>query len=499
MGLNETKHPIEQKILLLILTLCLTPPLLFVYLAVKGSRLTHEETVGVELEEDAVQIATAFDRFMKRRLGRMRALARHSGREMTWGEMKETVGEEGLSQAVMAWGADWRVNVEPVPGAGRSAAPEGAAEAVDAWLEESGWRPGDESIFDLKLKTPEGRDETYLGLVFSDPSGGLIGFLDPVSRLMTEFREQERLVLNPILVRSKRLGVIYWFAGDWRGDEQLEVPGDEDKRRWFSTELGGRPYLLGRAASQRTAWLMGSNKPTGTVWEFLPAYEMDGYLAVQQRLIWQAALIAIGLVIVLMFLAKALARHVVLPMQELREQAERLARGDLDVRVNVTSHDEMADLADSFNSMADRLRTTYGALEQRLGQNRVHANHIAVLNEITQAIIQVRQVGNIFEILGRELGKIIPHDMLCLGMIDPERGIMFVTYVEPTWVMGLLPEGWVPLEGVAAWASGGAGPDGECAAGGRSGGFRERGFRGRGVPQCDDHAAAGRRGAWWGF
>jgi two-component system cell cycle response regulator len=48
---------------------------------------------------------------------------------------------------------------------------------------------------------------------------------------------------------------------------------------------------------------------------------------------------------------------------ELSEAAERVASGDLDTRIQVTSDDEVGQLASSFNDMTDRLRGYVGALQ----------------------------------------------------------------------------------------------------------------------------------------
>src|SRR5581483_266492 len=58
-----------------------------------------------------------------------------------------------------------------------------------------------------------------------------------------------------------------------------------------------------------------------------------------------------------------LARVTTRPLVALSEAAERVAGGDLDTRIDVTSHDEVGQLATSFNDMTDRLRGYVGALQ----------------------------------------------------------------------------------------------------------------------------------------
>ncbi len=48
--------------------------------------------------------------------------------------------------------------------------------------------------------------------------------------------------------------------------------------------------------------------------------------------------------------------------------AQRLAQGDLEHRVQITSGDELAALADAFNSMADQLQELYAGMERRIAE-----------------------------------------------------------------------------------------------------------------------------------
>ena len=49
-------RPIEQKIFLLILPICLVPALVFLVLVVVGTRITFEKSIGSEISEQALQL-----------------------------------------------------------------------------------------------------------------------------------------------------------------------------------------------------------------------------------------------------------------------------------------------------------------------------------------------------------------------------------------------------------------------------------------------------------
>lgn len=79
----------------------------------------------------------------------------------------------------------------------------------------------------------------------------------------------------------------------------------------------------------------------------------------------QIALVSLALVgtVLLVYL---FSQMVVLPVTRLREGIRRMAVADFDVRLPVTSQDELGELADGFNRMADQLQDNYATLEQRV-------------------------------------------------------------------------------------------------------------------------------------
>ncbi len=78
-------------------------------------------------------------------------------------------------------------------------------------------------------------------------------------------------------------------------------------------------------------------------------------------------LLVVAVLITVLLLAAVigwgLARVTTRPLVELSEAAERVAGGDLETRIAVTSDDEVGQLATSFNDMTDRLRGYVGALQ----------------------------------------------------------------------------------------------------------------------------------------
>ncbi|MFN2539400.1 MAG: ATP-binding protein [Mycobacteriales bacterium] len=80
----------------------------------------------------------------------------------------------------------------------------------------------------------------------------------------------------------------------------------------------------------------------------------------------EIALTGIGLLLVALAVTTALsiAQRVLRPVGELAAAADRMATGDLSVRLNPEGNDEIADVARSFNAMADNLDKSVRTLQQ---------------------------------------------------------------------------------------------------------------------------------------
>ena len=90
-----------------------------------------------------------------------------------------------------------------------------------------------------------------------------------------------------------------------------------------------------------------------------------------------AAVIAI-LVSLVVVLGRRLSREVLRPVARLRDSAGRIALGDLDHRVEVERQDEIGDLAETFNTMADVVASSHRALTRQ-------ANHDALTGLVNRS------------------------------------------------------------------------------------------------------------------
>lgn len=108
-----------------------------------------------------------------------------------------------------------------------------------------------------------------------------------------------------------------------------------------------------------------------SVTDFSPLF---AEMASQRRLYTLTCLVlSMVLAVVLFFVLKRIAA----PLQELSHTADRIAGGALTVRARVQGHDEISELAESFNNMAQSVETKVQALETAAEQKERIADNLS--------------------------------------------------------------------------------------------------------------------------
>ncbi|MBA1180506.1 methyl-accepting chemotaxis protein [Pseudomonas psychrotolerans] len=156
-------------------------------------------------------------------------------------------------------------------------------------------------------------------------------------------------------------------------DELLTALKDDPKQREHSWRDGNEDFLSVSTPVAGEGW---------TVVATLPKAELDAPVhAVGLRL-------AIGSLIALVLAVVAsvvLLRQKLKPLGQLVERAQALGRGQLSVRVEARSHDEIGELARSFNQMADALAST---VEQVRGSSRAVTERSQQLSQLSDQTLR---------------------------------------------------------------------------------------------------------------
>jgi diguanylate cyclase (GGDEF)-like protein len=124
----------------------------------------------------------------------------------------------------------------------------------------------------------------------------------------------------------------------------------------------GRPLAVAVAGTRYRALAADplAEQPKVQVAVLAPARPIEAHAAATRR---HLLYVLLGALLVLAAIAAAEVRSVMRSVRELADAADAIGRGRLDQRVPVRGRDEFADLAGSFNSMADQLRTRLLELE----------------------------------------------------------------------------------------------------------------------------------------
>jgi two-component system sensor histidine kinase AtoS len=126
-------------------------------------------------------------------------------------------------------------------------------------------------------------------------------------------------------------------------------------------------------------------------------------------------LVAAGAVAV----AVLLTRRVTRSLEQLADAAEAVARGDLERRVEPTTHDEVGRLAAAFNAMTESLRRTLGELSERQAVAAVGEFAAALAHEVRNPLSAIRlNLQHLQEQLANEPG---PQNRIGQVLRDVER------------------------------------------------------------------------------
>lgn len=133
--------------------------------------------------------------------------------------------------------------------------------------------------------------------------------------------------------------------------------------------------------------------PGSGTYEFYAAYSMLN----QQELIGTAIRVmwisVAAMLIILGFVTWAVMRWVLSPVREASDNARQLADGEFDTRMEVRGSDEIAQLAKSFNQMAESLETQFTQMERI---SKVQTEFVsAVSHELRSPVTTVRMAGQL--------------------------------------------------------------------------------------------------------
>jgi class 3 adenylate cyclase/HAMP domain-containing protein len=155
------------------------------------------------------------------------------------------------------------------------------------------------------------------------------------------------------------------------------------------TAPDGRPLASGSDADGHSVLTASSTVPKLGWIVFFEQPTAQALAPIRDQLLRGALLIGLGLVVAILA-GTYLARRMLVPVTALSTGARRLGAGDFSHRIDVTTGDELEELADQFNNMAGQLAETYSGLESKVEERTrdlaQSINELKVLEEVGRAV-----------------------------------------------------------------------------------------------------------------
>lgn len=229
----------------------------------------------------------------------------------------------------------------------------------------------------------------------------LVGEIDP-SYLWAELDDRSSGNDSYVCVLDASGGVLFSSGNDGAGVSQWFLEADRSSHTGhFEWKAGGETYVAGYwSVFLKSMYYV----PMWTAVLSEPRAEALAPMTDFKRTFPFVVLVSIWFVLSLSIVQ---IRRSVVPLTRLHEATEKLARGALDVRVNVKSGDEFEKLADAFNSMAAHME----------GQFKM----LTTISQIDQALLSSLDQRAIVETVLREVPNVFPCEAIMLSLLRDDK------------------------------------------------------------------------------
>lgn len=154
--------------------------------------------------------------------------------------------------------------------------------------------------------------------------------------------------------------------------------GSNPQARSTGTSIDGQSVLVASKAVPDLSWYVFYEQPL-----------RQALLPIKDLLIRAAGLVALGLLLA-MIAGTVLTRRMLVPIRALHAGARRLATGDFGQHIDIKTADELEELANQFNHMADEMQESYTKLEQKVAERTEDlaqsVRELKVLEEVGRAV-----------------------------------------------------------------------------------------------------------------
>jgi signal transduction histidine kinase len=267
----------------------------------------------------------------------------------------------------------------------------------------SGFALVDEDIFNLSKLEGTASSTTmilYAAVATQSDANGKFSYLVAIENLKGAFSMVESIqgaLFEDRFYEGARIGTVTIFMGPERiattvlrenGDRAIgTVVSDEVARQ---TLQNGVPWT-GRAWVVND-WYLSQYDPirdvSGAIIGMLYIGELEKVLLdTKRQTLWTSISVVFAVMAFALLLSYVVSMRVLRQIEELDTATLRFADGDLSTRVKITTHDEIGDLAASFNAMAALIEKDQNQLrEQKAEIERINANYMEMLGFVTHEL-----------------------------------------------------------------------------------------------------------------
>jgi serine phosphatase RsbU (regulator of sigma subunit) len=150
---------------------------------------------------------------------------------------------------------------------------------------------------------------------------------------------------------------------------------DASETSMTAFDSSGQPVLSTSQAIRPLGWSIVADEPLA-----------EAFAPLGASLIRTALLLIVGLLIALTA-SVVVARWMVRPITSIRAGAARIGSGDLEALIEIRSADELEELADDINTMTNKLRESYTALERTTAERERHEQELRIARDIQQSLL----------------------------------------------------------------------------------------------------------------
>ncbi|MBD3268176.1 HAMP domain-containing protein, partial [bacterium] len=207
----------------------------------------------------------------------------------------------------------------------------------------------------------------------------------------------QRALFEDRFYKGSRVGTVTIFMGPERiATTVLRKSGKSAIGTFVSDEVAEQTLQNGVPWTGRAwvvnDWYLSQYDPirdaSGDIIGMLYIGELEQlYLDEKHNTLWTSVSVVFGMMALALLISYLVSSRVFRQIDALEYATEKFAKGNLSFRAEVTTHDEIGDLANSFNSMAETIEKTQNQL---LGQKeeieRINSNYMEMLGFVTHEL-----------------------------------------------------------------------------------------------------------------